>query len=164
MYSWKGYLSAPVKWTLNDNNINGGGKGVKIQPILSLVTRNCMLYQWWPANKMLHVESCWEKCSWREIYPLDPQPHRHSMLVPRWCAPRVIRCCLGKNWSHDFFSAGSQSCGTQVIYDSYSRRQRNLMTHAQCPLPVYYSQVHVKFQQSDQKTILTFLKFISGFG
>ena len=84
----------------------------------------------------------------REIHPLDPQPHRHSMLVPRWCAPRVTRCCLGKNWSRDFLkqAAGSQSCGTQVIYDSYSRRQRNLMTHAQCPLPVYYSQQKVSLQ------------------
>ena len=40
---------------------------------------------------------------YREIHPPDPQPHRHSMLVPRWCAPRVTRCCLGKNWSRDFF-------------------------------------------------------------
>ena len=27
----------------------------------------------------------------REIHPLDPQPHRHSMLVPSVCAPRVTR-------------------------------------------------------------------------
>ena len=27
----------------------------------------------------------------REIHPLDPQPNRHSMLVPRVCAPRVTR-------------------------------------------------------------------------
>ena len=38
----------------------------------------------------------------REIHPLDPQPHRHSMLVPRVCAPRVTRCSLGKYWSRDF--------------------------------------------------------------
>ena len=25
----------------------------------------------------------------REIHTLDPQPNRHSMLVPRVCAPRV---------------------------------------------------------------------------
>ena len=37
----------------------------------------------------------------REIHPLDPQPHRHSMLVPRVCAPRVTRCSLGKYWSRD---------------------------------------------------------------
>ena len=34
----------------------------------------------------------------REIHPLDPQPYRHSMLVPRVCAPRVTRCGLGKYW------------------------------------------------------------------
>ena len=39
----------------------------------------------------------------REIHPLDPQPHRHSMLVPRVCAPRVTRCRLGKYWWRDFF-------------------------------------------------------------
>ena len=39
----------------------------------------------------------------REIHPLDPQPHRHSMLVPRVCAPRVTRCGLGKYWSRDWF-------------------------------------------------------------
>ena len=39
----------------------------------------------------------------REIHPLDPQAHRHSMLVPGVCAPRVTRCSLGKYWSHDFF-------------------------------------------------------------
>ena len=37
----------------------------------------------------------------REIHPLDPQPHRHSILVPRVCAPRVTRCSLGKYWSCD---------------------------------------------------------------
>ena len=37
----------------------------------------------------------------REIHPLDLQPHRHSMLVPRVCAPRVKRSSLGKYWSHD---------------------------------------------------------------
>ena len=39
----------------------------------------------------------------REIHPLDPQPHRHSMLVPRVCAPRVTRCRLGKYWWRVFF-------------------------------------------------------------
>ena len=39
----------------------------------------------------------------REIHPLDPQRHRHSMLVPRVCAPRVTRCSLGKYWSRDLF-------------------------------------------------------------
>ena len=31
----------------------------------------------------------------REIHPLEPQRHRHSMLAPRVCAPRVMRCSLG---------------------------------------------------------------------
>ena len=55
----------------------------------------------------------------REIHPLDPQPHRHSMLVTRVCAPRVTRCSLGKYWSRDFFQkkagrmlAGIQACAT----------------------------------------------------
>ena len=39
----------------------------------------------------------------REIHPLDPQPHTHSMLVPTVCAPRVTRCSLGKYWSRDWF-------------------------------------------------------------
>ena len=42
----------------------------------------------------------------REIHPLDPQPHRHSMLlmlVPIVCAPQVTRCSLGKYWSCDWF-------------------------------------------------------------
>ena len=33
--------------------------------------------------------------SCREIHPLEPQRHRHSMLAPRVCAPRVTRCSLG---------------------------------------------------------------------
>ena len=31
----------------------------------------------------------------REIHPLEPQRHRHSMLAPKVCAPRVTRCSLG---------------------------------------------------------------------
>ena len=73
-------------------------------------------------------------CSCREIHPLDPQPHRHSMLVPRVCAPQITGCSLGKYWSSDFFQQAANPGGTQVIYDSYSGRQRNLMMHAQCPL------------------------------
>ena len=45
----------------------------------------------------------------REIHPLDPQPHRHSMLVTRVCAPRVTRCSLGKYWSRDFFQKEAES-------------------------------------------------------
>ena len=40
----------------------------------------------------------------REIHPLDPQPNRHSMLVPGVCAPRVTRCSLGRYWSRDLCS------------------------------------------------------------
>ena len=47
----------------------------------------------------------------REIHNLDPQPHRHCMLAPRACVPRVTRCSLGKYWSRDFFQK-------EVIYDS----------------------------------------------
>ena len=35
--------------------------------------------------------------------PLICNPNRHSMLVPRVCAPRVTRCRLGKYWWPDFF-------------------------------------------------------------
>ena len=45
----------------------------------------------------------------REIHPLDPQPHRHSMLVPWVRAPRVTRCSLGKYWSRDFFQKEAES-------------------------------------------------------
>ena len=37
----------------------------------------------------------------REIHPLHSQPNRHSMLVPRVCAPRVTRFSLGRYWSCD---------------------------------------------------------------
>ena len=40
----------------------------------------------------------------REIHPLEPQPNRHSMLVPRVCAPRVRRWSLGRYWSRDLCS------------------------------------------------------------
>ena len=81
----------------------------------------------------------------REIHPLDPQPHRHSMLVPRVCAPRVTRCSLGKYWSRDFFqqAANPGVHRLSMTHYSYSGRQRNLMMHAQCPLPVYYTQIEL---------------------
>ena len=113
----------------------------------------------------------------REVYPLDPQPHRHSMLVPRVCAPRVTRCRLGKYWWRNFLRKRLAGCWLESRHaqlvsrqfqsdpgpvtravpelDRLSRqpilgytcylwlieRQRYLMTHAQYPLPVYYSQV-----------------------
>ena len=89
----------------------------------------------------------------REIHPLDPQPHRHSMLVPTVCAPRVTRCSLGKYWSRDWFRGNfsltqglwnqqAANPGVHMLSLTHSGvRQRNLMTHAQCPLPVYYSQL-----------------------
>ena len=94
-----------------------------------------------------------ELCLAREIHPLDPQPHRHSMLVPRVCAPRVTRYSLGKYWSRDWFrgyfsltqglwNQQAANPGVHMLSMTHSGvRQRNLMTHAQCPLPVYYSQV-----------------------
>ena len=85
----------------------------------------------------------------REIHPLDPQPNRHSMLVPRVCAPRVTRWSLGRYWSRDLCSKQAAErltgwLGIQTVILSRSDRlprERNLMTHAQCPLPVYSSQV-----------------------
>ena len=91
------------------------------------------------------------------------------MLVPRVCAPRVTRCNLGRYWSRDLCSkqaaerlAGWLGIQTVILSRSdrlprrwaqqaanpgvhrlsmtHSERQRNLMMHAQCPLPVNYSQ------------------------
>ena len=103
----------------------------------------------------------------RKIHNLDPQPHRHGMLVPKPSAPRVTRCRLGKYWSRDFFhkeaESSRQGVGNPEPYRfslplsrsdrlprrwgqqaASSGRQRNLMMHAQCPLPVYYSRVWCK--------------------
>ena len=90
-------------------------------------------------------------CTGREIHPLDPQPNRHSMLVPRVCAPRVTRWSLGRYWSRDLCSKQAAErltgwLGIQTVILSRSDRlprQRNLMMHALCPLPVYCSQVLV---------------------
>ena len=96
---------------------------------------------------------------YREIHPLDPQPHRHSMLVPRVCAPRVTRCSLGKYWSRDWFRGNfsltqglsnqqAANPGVHTLSMTHSGvRQQKLMTHAQCPLPVYYSQISTKLIQ-----------------
>ena len=74
----------------------------------------------------------------REIHPLEPQRHRHSMLVPRVCAPRVTRCSLG----HVIWSV-QLACSILSRSDSCQGygRQRHLRMQAQYPLPVYYSQV-----------------------
>ena len=89
----------------------------------------------------------------REIHPLDPQPHRHSILVPRVCAPRVTRCSLRKYWSRDWFHGNfsltqglwnqqAPILGVHRLSMTHSGvRQQNLMMYAQCPLPVYYSQI-----------------------
>ena len=58
------------------------------------------------------------------------------MLVPRVCAPRVTRCSLGKYWSRDLICAVSMQHPIGCQGDG---RQRNLMMHAQCPLPVFCS-------------------------
>ena len=96
----------------------------------------------------------WSFAQLAEKYiPLDPQPHRHSMLVPTVCAPRVTRCSLGKYWSRDWFRGNfsltqglwnqqAANPGVHMLSMTHSGvRQRNLMMHAQCPLPVYYSQL-----------------------
>ena len=74
----------------------------------------------------------------REIHPLEPQRHRHSMLVPRVCAPRVTRCSLG----HVIWSV-QLACSILSRSDSCQGdgRQRHLRMQAQYPLPVYYSQM-----------------------
>ena len=119
------------------------------------------------ANRLI---ICRIICGLREIHPLDPQPNRHSMLVPRVCAPRVTRFSLGRYWSRDLCSKQAAErltgwLGIQTVIISRSdrlprrwdqqaanpgvhrlsmthrERQRNLMMHAQCPLPVYYSQL-----------------------
>ena len=73
----------------------------------------------------------------REIHPLEPQRHRHSMLAPRVCAPRVTRCSLG----HVIWSV-QLACSILLRSDSCQGdgRQRHLMMHGQCPIPVYSSQ------------------------
>ena len=59
----------------------------------------------------------------REIHPLDPQPHRHSILVPRVCAPRVTRCRLGKYWSRDFFRKRLAGCWLESRHAQLVSRQ-----------------------------------------
>ena len=78
--------------------------------------------------------------STREIHPLEPQRHRHSMLAPRVCAPRVTRCSLG----HVIWSV-QLACSILSRSDSCQRdgRQRHLMMHGQCPIPVYSSQLQL---------------------
>ena len=92
------------------------------------------------------------------------------MVTSTASAPRVTRCSLGKYWSRDLCSKqaaerltgwlgiqtvilsrsdrlprrwGQQAANTgeHRLSMTHSERQRNLMMHAQCPLPVYYSQV-----------------------
>ena len=97
----------------------------------------------------------WKLYPNREIHPLDPQPNRHSMLVPRVCAPRVTRWSLGRYWSRDLCSKQAAErltgwLGIQTVILSRSDRsprQRNLMMHAQCPLPVYCSQIQTHLDQ-----------------
>ena len=100
-------------------------------------------------------------CEFREKHPLDPQPHRHSMLVPRVCAPRVTWCSLGKYWSRDWFRGNfsltqglwnqqAANPGVHMLSMTHSGvRQRNVMTHAQCPLPVYCSQVNSSINEME---------------
>ena len=85
----------------------------------------------------------------REIHPLEPQRHRHSMLAPRVCAPRVTRCSLG----HVIWSV-QLACSILSRSDSCQGdgRQRHLMMHGQCPIPVYSSQITLDLST---QTVLT---------
>ena len=80
----------------------------------------------------------------REIHPLEPERHRHSMLAPRVCAPRVTRCSLG----HVIWSV-QLACSILSRSDSCQGdgRQRHLMMHGQCPIPVYSSQITSSHRQ-----------------
>ena len=67
------------------------------------------------------------------------------MLASTASAPRVTRCSLGLYWSRDLCSKHAAErligwLGDVILSRSDSERQRNLMMHYQCPLPVYYSQ------------------------
>ena len=95
-----------------------------------------------PSRNGWFYAICWDYPYTREIHPLDPQPHRHSMLVPSVCAPRVTRCSLGKYWSCDRFRRNfsltqglwnqqAANPGVRRLSMTHSGvRQRNLMTHA----------------------------------
>ena len=79
----------------------------------------CQQYLCWDIPSLVQRKGRTNLRLGREIHPLDPQPHRHSMLVPRVCAPRVTQCSLGKYWSRDFFQkkagrmlAGIHACAT----------------------------------------------------
>ena len=51
------------------------------------------------------------------------------------CTSKIDRCtCIDANW------CGSAP-GVHMLSMTHSVRQRNLMMHFQCPLPVYYSQL-----------------------
>ena len=78
--------------------------GMRIAPILAyhmtLVEASLFrLTGWFQYNlcyaSKLCIPSIILKSHIREIHPLELQRHRHSMLVPRVCAPRVTRCSLG---------------------------------------------------------------------
>ena len=66
------------------------------------------------------------------------------MLASTASAPRVTRCSLGLYWSRDLCTAGW--LGDVILSRSDSERQRNLMTHDQCPLPVYFSQIYTRLR------------------
>ena len=72
---------------------------------------------------MASVHSLMFAPAFREIHPLDPQPHRHSMLVPRVCAPRVTRCRLGKYWWRDFFRKKLAGCWLESRHAQLVSRQ-----------------------------------------
>ena len=87
-------------------------------------------FEWSSHDSLVYVT--------REIHPLEPQRHRHSMLAPMVCAPRVTRCSLG----HVIWSV-QLACSILSRSDSCQGdgRQRHFMMHGQCPIPVYSSQM-----------------------
>ena len=97
---------------------------LKQQQIYLQLYSNCKYFV--ISKSMTRPGNTYQVYSNREIHPLDPQPHRHSMLVPRVCAPQVTRCSLGKYWSRDFFQRGWQDVGWQAANPGVHRLS---MTH-----------------------------------
>ena len=83
----------------------------------------------------------------RNTSPWSANPHRHSMLVPTVCAPRVTRCSLGKYWSRDWFRGNfsltqglwnqqAANPGVHMLSMTHSGvRQRNIYDACTVPTP-----------------------------
>ena len=68
----------PVVVSDGPRYLHGQHKKYTVQPILTTKNKT--------TDSYIYI---------REIHPLEPQRHRHSMLAPRVCAPRVTRCSIG---------------------------------------------------------------------